>query len=134
MTLPGINILAVIVAAVVYFILGAVWYSPLLFAKPFIKYRGANPQELQGQPTDYLIALVGSVIAALVLSLVVKSVNATTVVDGILIGLIACAGFAATSTLSFTIFTGPHKMLWVIYSGYQLVAFAIMGAILALWK
>lgn len=135
MLLPNLNLLTAIVAGIVYFILGAVWYSPLLFAKPFMRYRGLTQEEIQrsGQPTDYLITLINAVIAALMLAVVIKLAGAASIIDGILIGLMVAIGFAVTSSLTYTIFSGPHKMLWVIYSGYQLVAFALMGIILTLW-
>lgn len=58
------NWLAVIVAAVVYFILGALWYSPLLFAGPFLKYRGLSAEELDGgNSADYLLVFIGALVA-----------------------------------------------------------------------
>ena len=38
-----INYLAVIVAAVAAFVVGAVWYSPFLFGKAYMEVRGMNP-------------------------------------------------------------------------------------------
>ena len=38
-----VNYLAVLVAAVVVFILGWLWYSPLLFYKPWMRLRGLDP-------------------------------------------------------------------------------------------
>jgi uncharacterized protein DUF1761 len=136
MTLEGINWLAAIVAGAIYFGLGALWYSPLLFAKPFMKYRGLTSEEIQrsGQPTDYLLALITDLVAALGLAVIIKLANAATLVDGLGVGILVALVFASTSSLKYTIFSGPHKGLWVIYSGYQIVGFAIMGAILALWK
>jgi hypothetical protein len=136
MTLEGINWLAAIVAGAIYFGLGALWYSPLLFAKPFIKYRGMTSEEIQksGKPTDYLMALISDLVTALGLAIFVKLANATTLVDGLVVGIVVALVFASTSSLKYTIFSGPHKGLWVIYSGYQLVGFASMGVILALWK
>jgi len=136
MTLEGINWLAAIVAGAIYFGLGALWYSPVLFANLFMKYRGLTSEQIQGSgtPTDYLLALVTDLIAALVLAVFVNLANATTFLDGLGIGLVIALGFAATSALKYTIFSGPHKALWVIYTGYQLVGFAIMGVILALWQ
>jgi hypothetical protein len=135
MSLDGINWLAVIVAAVVYFVLGALWYSPLLFAKPFIRYRfgGEMPQGQGGQPLEYLVTFIVDLVAAVVLAIFVDVAGAATLIDGIGVGLLAAVGFAATSTFVYNVFSGPHRMLWVIYTGYLLVAFAIMGAILALW-
>jgi RsiW-degrading membrane proteinase PrsW (M82 family) len=136
MTLQGLNFLAVVVAGAVYFGLGALWYSPLLFANIFMKYRGLTSAEIQGsgQATDYLMALVTDLIAALALAVFLRLANATTFVDGLTVGIVVALGFTATSALKYTIFSGPHKGLWVIYTGYQLVGFAIMGVILALWQ
>jgi hypothetical protein len=136
MTLDGINWLAAIVAGAIYFGIGALWYSPLLFANLFMKYRGLTREQIQGsgQPTDYLIALVSDLVAALGLAVFVRLTNAATLVDGLAVGIVVALVFASTSSLKYTIFSGPHKALWLIYSGYQLVGFAVMGVILALWK
>src|SRR2546430_3690237 len=38
-----VNYLAVLVAAVAVFVLGWLWYSPLLFYKPWMRLRGMDP-------------------------------------------------------------------------------------------
>src|SRR2546428_11082725 len=38
-----VNYLAVLVAAVAVFVLGWLWYSPLLFFKPWMRLRGMDP-------------------------------------------------------------------------------------------
>jgi Protein of unknown function (DUF1761) len=129
-----LNIPAVIVAGVLYFLFGALWYSPLLFAKPFMRFRNATAAELSGPPTDYLITLVNAVIAAFVVAIVIRLAQAATFVDGLGVGLMLAVGLVMTTSLTFTIFSGPHKGLWVIYSGYKLVGFGIMGILLALWR
>jgi hypothetical protein len=135
MALENLNWLAIIVAGVAYFIIGAIWYSPVLFANLFMKYRGLTREEIQasGQPSDYLLTLVGDLVSALVLAIVLQLAQPASVTDGIAVGLLTALGFALPSALIYTVFAGPHKMLWVIYSGYQLVGFAVMGIILTLW-
>jgi hypothetical protein len=130
--LSTLNWLAVIVAGLAYFFLGALWYSPLLFAKPFIKYRGEITDG--GQPIDYLLTLVCDLAAALVLAIFVRLAGAETLGHGIAVGLAAAAGFAISNTFVFSIFNGVRKELWLIESGYVLVAYAVMGALLALWR
>lgn len=39
-----VNYVAVLVAAVAVFILGWLWYSPLLFFKPWMRLRGLDPE------------------------------------------------------------------------------------------
>src|SRR5439155_1112369 len=47
MPTANVNILAVIVAAVATFVLGAVWYSPVLFAKQWMQAHGYTPEQLE---------------------------------------------------------------------------------------
>jgi hypothetical protein len=136
MTLEGINWLAVIAAAIVYFGLGALWYSPFLFGNLFMKYRGLTAEELQaaqGPPIEYLFTFIGNLLMVLVLAMIIRLAAASALLDGVVVGVVMAVGIAITSTFIYNIFAGPHRALWAIYSGYQLVAFAIAGAILALW-
>lgn len=128
-----INWLAVIVAGVVYFMIGGLWYS-VLFTKLFLKYRNATPEELSGPPYEYIATVVIDLISALVLAVVLKALGITDLGTGVLISVLIGFGIGSTSTLTFAIYSGPHKALWLIYTGYQLVAFAVMGAILTLWR
>jgi uncharacterized membrane protein YjfL (UPF0719 family) len=41
--MPHVNYIAVLVAAIVVFVLGWLWYSPLLFYKPWMRARGMDP-------------------------------------------------------------------------------------------
>lgn len=132
MDLSTLNWLAIIIAGVAYFFLGALWYSPLLLGNLFIRYRGEIDEG--GQPLEYLLTLVSGLVAAAALAVIVRLAGAATFVDGLGVGLLAAVGFALTTNLTFTIFSGPHKMLWAIYSGYKLVGFGLMGVILALWR
>lgn len=135
MSLQDLNWLAIIIGGVLYFVLGALWYSPLLFAKPFMKYRVKPGEQLDGgQPTEYLITLVNALITAVAVAIVVRLAEASTPVDGAAVGLLLAIGIAATTSLTYTIFSGPHKGLWLIYSGYKVVGFMIMGALFAVWK
>jgi hypothetical protein len=139
MSLDNINILAVIVSGAIFFVLGALWYSPLLFAKQYMRLRGvssASELQSQGQSLDYAITFVAELATALALAVIVRNSGATQFVDGILVGLGVGLGIAGTSTLVFAIFSvsGQSKGLWLLNAGYILLAFAIMGVILTLWR
>ncbi|NWF69524.1 MAG: DUF1761 domain-containing protein [Chloroflexi bacterium] len=131
-SLNDINWLAVIVAGVLYFLIGALWYS-VLFTKPFIRYRGEIKPEDQGKPLDYALTFAADLLAAFVLALILDGVGAGTLTDAIVVGLAVAVGFAAASSFVYTIYSGPHKMLWVIYSGYLLVSYLVMSVLLTLW-
>jgi hypothetical protein len=137
MSLQNLNWLAIIVAGVVYFIIGALWYSPLLFANLFMKYRGLTSEEIRvagQQPIGYLFTLIGDLVAAVALAIVLQLAQPAAVTDGIAVGLLVAVGFIAPTIFAYTLYSGPRIMLRVMYSGYMLVAFAIMGTILTLWR
>ena len=134
-----INYPAVVVAAILYWALGALWYSPLLFASRFIALKGWTPEDIariQAEGTAKLIAvaLLGSLIAAYVLAHFVNYVRARGVADGLKTGLWVCLGFIFTSNLETVIFEQRPLGLYLINNGYHLVGFLLMGALLATWR
>ncbi len=134
-----INYPAVATAAVLYWLLGALWYSPLLFAQRFIALKGWTPEDVarvQSEGTAKLVAvaLLGSLIAAYVLAHFVRLVQARTLLDGLKTGLWVCLGFVFTSNLETVLFEQRPLGLYLINNGYHLAGFLLMGALLATWR
>src|SRR2546429_1612246 len=46
MPTANVNILAVLVAALLTFVLGAFWYSPILFARQWMQAQGYTPEKI----------------------------------------------------------------------------------------
>jgi uncharacterized protein DUF1761 len=127
-----INWIAVVVAAIVPMVLGALWYSPALFADPWMRAVGHRRKELTGAGLGYAI----SAIAALVTSYALARIMRWAEVDlwnGALIGILVWIGFVATVLAVTTYFGGRPRELWLINAGYQLVVLALMGAIHGVW-
>jgi uncharacterized protein DUF1761 len=128
-----VNWLAVVVAAIVPMVLGALWYSPVLFAGPWLRAVGRTMEELSGARLGYALSAVAALVTSAVLAYVVDWAEATSFVDGVFTGLIVWLGFVATVLGVTTYFGGRPLALWAINAGYQLVSYALMGAILAAW-
>ena len=128
-----VNWLAVIAAALVPMVLGALWYSPALFARPWMTAVGRTPEELTGARLGYAISAVGALISATVLSYVVDWAEADDVVDGLVVGGAIWLGFVATTLAVATYFGGRPRNLWLIDASYQLLSLLAMGAIVAVW-
>lgn len=130
-----INYLHVIVAALAPMVIGALWYSPMLFSKPWAAAVGKKIEDMRANGS---MGYAGSMIAALVLSFVMAHflayVGAITVADGLKTAFWAWLGFTATATLSDTLFAGRSFNLYVINNGYQLVSFLAVATILTAWK
>jgi hypothetical protein len=129
-----LNWLAILVAAVVPMALGALWYSPVLFARPWMRAVGRTPEELTGASLGYALSALMALVTAYVLARVVKWAEADDLWNGALVGLFVWVGFVATVLAVSTYFGGRSRTLWAMDAGYQLVSLLVMGAILGAWE
>ncbi len=134
MTTVSVNMVAVLVAGVADMIIGAIWYSKALFAKPWMKALGKTQAEIKAKPTMYVYMFAGALVMAYILAHFVAYTNSTTAMDGAITGLWAWLGFVATTFLGLKVFEDRSWELYIINVGYYLVALVSMGAILAVWK
>ena len=140
MEFMGVNLWSVLVAAVATMILGFLWYSPLLFAKPWTLAMGYDPNDKakmeemrKGAGKLYGITFVASLISAFVLAKIIDVTTVNSALYGMKIGFAVWLGFVTTVQLTSTLFKKrPIKLYW-IDTGYQLVCYLAMGAILAKW-
>ena len=132
----AINIWAVVGAAVVNMVIGALWYSPLLFANPWSDMLGRDLKEMRSRSAiqGYIAAAVASLIMSYVLALVIETVQARDAISGATIGFWLWVGFVATTTMVDYVFAGHRKKLYLINVGYPLAALLVMGAMLGAWK
>jgi hypothetical protein len=128
------NHLAILVAALIQWILGALWYS-LFFAKPWMALTGHTKGE---RPKGAVLSMISSFIGGLILSFVLAHVvgwsGATTFCWGAFIGFICWLGFVAAPLYSETIYERRPIKLFAINTGYWLVALLISGGLLAVWR
>lgn len=131
--MPEFNVWAVLVAALSGFVLGGLWYSPLLFGKTWQRETGLSDEVLaKGN-----MALIFG--ATFVLCLVASVVFAMFLGPKPSLELGVGAGFAAGLcwvTASFGInylFERKSLKLFLINGGYHTLQFTLIGLVLALW-
>lgn len=132
-----INYLAVIVTAAANFVLGGLWYSPILFGKKWMALMNVTEEDIKkkgGAGKAYASTLVGALLMASILAYFIGHVDATTAGGGARIGFYAWLGFVATTSLANTMFESRPFGLFLINAGYNLVSLVIMGIILAVWR
>ena len=136
----GINFWAVLVAAVATMVIGFLWYSPILFARPWMRLMGYDPDdksklaEMQkGAGKLYAITFVATLVSAVVLAKFVDVTSVNRTLYGMKIGFAVWLGFVATVQLTGALFGKQPIKLFLINTGYQLVCYLAMGAILAVW-
>lgn len=139
MPTANVNILAVLVAALLTVVLGAFWYSPLLFAKQWMQAQGYTPEKVEamkqrGGTRAYLVSALCYFVMAYVVALLASYTNSTSVVQGLWLGFLAWLGFAATIGLTGNMFSEKPIAAWVIDAGYQLAHLLIMGVVVSVWR
>jgi len=134
------NLLAVLVAAGATMILGFVWYSPLLFARPWMREMGVDPndkakvQEMQKNAGPaYGGSMVAALISAFTVGLFFRVLHVQDLHFGIAVSFHFWLGFVATVQFTSALFTKQSMKLFAINTAYQLVCYLAMGTILALW-
>ena len=128
--------LAVWIASVVFFVLGAIWYS--VMATPWVAAIGKSMEQLAREhgasPLPYVVGFVAIVVMCYTLAWLMHRVHATTLIDGLRLGAIVAIGFiAATLALNYG-FEARSVTLWLINSVYLVVGLALSGAIIGGWK
>ncbi len=136
----GINPWAVLVSAIAAMVIGFLWYSPILFANPWMRLMGFDPNdkakiaEMQrGAGKIYGLAFVASLVSAVVLAKIIAVTSVVTIPYGMKVGFAVWLGFVTTVQLTGALFGRQSTRLYVINTGYQLVCYLVMGAILAQW-
>lgn len=136
--MAGINYLAVLVAAIINMVIGAIWYSPSLFGKNWMEMAGIRPEDAQkraaGARRAYSWTFVASLLMAYALARILWYAGPQSVIGGALIGLLAGLGFVATTVGANYLFEGRPCRLYAINTGYPLVSLIVMGALLAAWR
>jgi hypothetical protein len=132
------HILAVFVAGIGTMALGALWYSPLLFAEPWMKANGYTAESLEASKDSmgrtYALSFVAYLVMAAILSILLNWLHVDTLLDGLHVGALCWLGFAATIGLTANLFSEKPLMAWIIDAGYQLVYMLFMGALLGVWR
>ena len=131
----GVSWLAVIVAAVVGFVIGFIWFLPQVFGRQWAAASGRTlPAPGEVAYSSIAIGAVASLVTAYVLALLAGAVGATTLVDGAILGFVAWLGFIATSTVNAVLYEGRNTTWWSITAGYWLVILVVMGAVIGYLK
>lgn len=126
--MDDISIGGIIVAALAFFFLGAVWYS-FLFRKPWADDMGYTEDMPETPQVPGAPLLLGSLLAAVVLAYVTEwLVGSGDVGDGFQVGLGVGAVLAAVMGQNALYDTRPTR-LWLINAGYAFVGAIVVGVI-----
>jgi len=129
------NYWAVLVSAVLYWLLGALWYR-VLFSKPWMALENMTAAQANSMSPvlPYIITLALNLLIAFVLAQVCIWRNANTASRGAAIGVLLWIGIVGPITFTTYLYEMRPKELFAINEFYPLAGLCLMGAILGAWK
>ncbi|TSC98728.1 MAG: integral membrane protein [Parcubacteria group bacterium Greene1014_20] len=133
-----LNYSAIVVASLVYFVLGAFWYSPVLFAKPWMKMLGFSggpmtEDQKKGMMRGMFFGFISYIVMVGILDYYLYMLGVSNAASGAFHGLLMGLGFIATTGLASVLWEKRPLALYLINVTYPILGLAIAGAILGAW-
>jgi len=135
----SINWLAVVVSAVIYFAIGAAWYSSAVLGNQWraaIGWDESRPQPGMA-PVSLVIAALAYLVVAIATAMLAKATGSTDIGHGLTLGLVVGIGYAvmlAAVSAAFDIHRPRPWTGFVIDGAYHLVGLLITAVIVTVWR
>ena len=134
----SVRILPVLLSAIAVFVLGALWYSPFLFGRAWVRAHGYTEEKITQMRASagraYAVSFVCYVVMAVAMSILIGRMDVRMIVGGVKLGAVLGIGFAATLSLTANMFSEKRLSAWLIDAGYQIAYLILMGVILVAWR
>lgn len=128
-----VNHVAVIVAAIVYWLLGWLWYT--VFKTPWVAMTGLTPAQMNTGATPYIVSIIVSILVAYVVAIALSdTTNPNPARHGVEFGLFFGIGLIMLTALTTYMYEARPLGLWLIDTGYHAVSLAVMGGIIGAWR
>jgi hypothetical protein len=132
--LSQVNWLAIIVATIAGFVLGGLWFSPVMFSNRWMSALGKSKEQL-GKPGPALVlSFIVTLVTATALAVLLRIMPLTTTPGALRLGLTIGVVFYALATASDYAYTGWPRTIYWIQASYHVVMIAVMAVIIAAWR
>ena len=141
MTISGLNFVGVILAFIVSFASGGIWFGPKTFYPIWMKARGIESGQLTTQQNKPALLFGGTILGVLIqtitLGVIISSISVgqdVGVVDGAGIGFALGVGIGMFASLSHRLFGGDNLKVWIIETANDAINLTIAGSIIAFFN
>lgn len=133
--LLSLHWIVILLAVLIYFFLGALWYSPVLFASSWMKLRNINEDDIdKPNPIIFLYSFILQLIAVTCLALFIFAMGVYGAIDGAIVGFGAGAGLVFTLSETTGIFSDIPLKLHLIDNGYHVIGLTLAGLLIGIWS
>ncbi len=135
MNIQTLNWFAIIAATLSNFLIGGLWYSPLLFGKQWMAENNFTEENLKKSNMSkiFITTFLFSFIMAFNLAMFLND-DKTTTSWGVIAGFLAGFGWVAMSMFIIGQFERKTTRYMLIHAGYVTISFIIMGLIIGAWR
>jgi len=129
------NYPAIVVSAIAYWMLGALWYG-VLFGQRWMALEGITTEQARGAnpALPYVISFLLDLLIAFVLAQLCLWRNANTAARGAAVGVLLWIGIVGPIVLTTYMYEMRSKELFAINEFYPLVGLCLMGVVVGAWK
>ncbi len=136
--MENINLWSILVASIVSFIIGSIWYSPILFGKEWMTLTGISDGDVQAAKSKgvvkfYILQFIFTIVTFCVLGFAMSVIGTNTASDGAFVGLLAWVGFVLPIGAGNIMWEKKPFKLVLINVISMLLTFVIGGAIIGAW-
>ena len=132
-----VNYLAVLVAAIAVFVLGWLWYSPLLFYKPWMRAKGIDPAVAMSgakMPAGKLvIELVRCIVLAYIIARFAALLGISSWMGAVHFGVMLWIGFPVILLTGSVLWDNVPVKVAAIHAGDWLVKMLVIPIIVSVW-
>jgi hypothetical protein len=132
--LSQVHWIAVLVATIVGFLLGGLWFSPVLFSNRWMAALGKSKEQLGKPGLALVLSFVVTLVTATALAVLLVIMPLTTTLGALRLGLMIGVVFYALATASDYAYTGWPRTIYWIQASYHVLMIAVMATIIAAWR
>ena len=133
--LQDVNWAAVAVAAVAYFVLGAIWYIPPVMGNMWAKSGGIDMEGQSPNPMNFVGTLVAYFVSGIATAMIAVGSGTDTAEEGAILGLVVGVGYALTAAAVTSIYDRkPDPLGWFLINGlFNTAGLVVVGVIIGAW-
>lgn len=134
--LGDVNYLAVLVATIAWFALGAIWYAQPVFGRTWMRSLGIQmPEGFRPNPMLFVGTFVAYFVTAVALAMLARATGSESVGEGIVLGIVAGVGLALMLLATGAIYERkPEPGVWFGINGaFNAIAYVLVSVIVTVW-
>lgn len=142
MTISGLNFVGVLIAFIISFASGGIWFGPKTFYPVWMKAKGISSGQLNENQNKPALLFGGTILGVLIqtvtLGIIITSIQHHAsnfgLVDGAGVGFALGVGIGMFASLSHRLFGGDSLKVWIIETANDAINLTVAGAIIAFFN